>query len=353
MRKKIIGIFLMILLITTAISVTGFIKDKNQYEKYLFETHKVIVKKIFNDESSINKDQLDQYYTQHSYSRNIGNSTGKLAQTFKPIYPTITRLEILLEKKSGNTNFNYYILRLNSGAPGGTVVQIYETTFESGIISTGTYWYEFDIIDQSVLPGATYHIEIYGIIPTIYTTNLEWRYGFEETYTKGDAYQYFNSEWNILQVAGTPCDFCFKTYGTDFGGNHPPNIPNIPSGPSTGTIGIQYHYTTSSTDSDGDQIKYGFDFDGDGTVNNWSEFENSGDSCLIFHKWNNKGTYQVKVKAQDEHGRESGWSDPLSVTIPKIKTKTKNISFLTFLENHPYLFPLIRHSLELFLSSLH
>ena len=42
--------------------------------------------------------------------------------------------------------------------------------------------------------------------------------------------------------------------------NHAPAIPSVPSGPTTGTPSTSYSYSTSATDSDGDQIKYTFDF---------------------------------------------------------------------------------------------
>ena len=38
--------------------------------------------------------------------------------------------------------------------------------------------------------------------------------------------------------------------------------------------------------------------------------------------WNKEGTYNIKVKAQDEKGVWSNWSDPLSISIPKNKSIT-------------------------------
>jgi hypothetical protein len=35
--------------------------------------------------------------------------------------------------------------------------------------------------------------------------------------------------------------------------------------------------------------------------------------------WTSKGTYEIKVKAQDEYGEESEWSDPLTVSMPRNK----------------------------------
>ena len=50
--------------------------------------------------------------------------------------------------------------------------------------------------------------------------------------------------------------------------NNPPNKPSTPNGPPTGVTGVQYQYTTRTTDPDsGDQIKYGWDFNNDGIVN--------------------------------------------------------------------------------------
>jgi hypothetical protein len=49
----------------------------------------------------------------------------------------------------------------------------------------------------------------------------------------------------------------------------------------------------------------------------------------------------VKVKAKDEYDAESGWSDPLSISMPKNKPYI-NTPFLQFLENHLHMFPLLR-----------
>ena len=71
----------------------------------------------------------------------------------------------------------------------------------------------------------------------------------------------------------------------------------------------------------------------------------SGAECNASAVWFEKGDYEIKVQAIDEFGAESEWSDPLLVSMPK--TKTINTVFLTFLENHPYLFPLLRQILGL------
>jgi hypothetical protein len=67
-----------------------------------------------------------------------------------------------------------------------------------------------------------------------------------------------------------------------------------------------------------------------------------------------QGSYSIKAKAKDDpngdgdlsDGTESVWSDPLSVSMPKNKPYI-NTPFLSFLENHPHLFPLLRQLLGL------
>ena len=110
----------------------------------------------------------------------------------------------------------------------------------------------------------------------------------------------------------------------------PPLKPITPSGPTSGKVGKTYTYTTSTTDPDGDKLKYGFDWNGDGIVDDWTGFIDSGSIASKSHSWDEKGTYEIKVKAEDENGLESEWSDPLSVSMPK--NKIINIPFLEFLE---------------------
>ena len=133
---------------------------------------------------------------------------------------------------------------------------------------------------------------------------------------------------------------------SDDGVNQPPNKPSTPSGPANGDAGTTYTYTSSATDPDGDSISYLFDW-GDDTDSGWTDPISSGQTATETHKWSEQGTYQIKVKARDAPDLdESEWSDPLSVSMPKNKPYI-NTPFLQFLENHPNLFPLLRHLLRL------
>ena len=97
--------------------------------------------------------------------------------------------------------------------------------------------------------------------------------------------------------------------------NDPPLQPNRPEGKTFGRIGISYSYRSLTSDPNGDRIYYQFDWD-DGTKSQWVGPYNSSQIVSMSHIWSNKGSFQVKVKAKDEAGAESIWSDPLPLTMP-------------------------------------
>lgn len=99
--------------------------------------------------------------------------------------------------------------------------------------------------------------------------------------------------------------------------NRPPEKPMMPIGPSIGIINRKYRFQTNTTDPDNDpnELYYQWDF-GDGTRTNWIHNHESY-AGLISHRWRRPGTYQVQVKARDIYGKESDWSDPLSIEITR------------------------------------
>jgi hypothetical protein len=101
--------------------------------------------------------------------------------------------------------------------------------------------------------------------------------------------------------------------------NQPPNKPSKPTGLSYGKVGVSYTYESRAIDNDSDLVYYMFDW-ADGTDSGWIGPYYSGDTCQVSHIWNTRGSYSVKVKAKDVHNAESVWSDPLSITMPKIQS---------------------------------
>ena len=96
--------------------------------------------------------------------------------------------------------------------------------------------------------------------------------------------------------------------------NNSPETPIKPSGPSFVEIGVQYKFSSSTFDVDGDMIKFKFDW-GDGYSSPWTEFVDSNTSVSRSYYWSEISTYAVRVIAQDTYGLNSNWSLPLNVIV--------------------------------------
>jgi hypothetical protein len=126
-----------------------------------------------------------------------------------------------------------------------------------------------------------------------------------------------------------------------FNTSNPPTKPTIPQGNREGTIGQNYTYSTSSTDTDGDQISYFFDW-GDGTDSGWLGLYTSGVTISTTHKWDVKGSYSIKVKAKDSFGDESNWSDSLPIKMPYTYTPPLQHFLELLFQRFPNAFPILR-----------
>ena len=122
--------------------------------------------------------------------------------------------------------------------------------------------------------------------------------------------------------------------------SQPPVKPATPSGPTSGSVGTEYTYTTATTDPDGDKISYMFDW-GDGTFSGWVGPFSNGATVYAKKTWDVKGTYQVKVVAKDIHGILSVWSDPLPITMPYAYNPMLRLLELLF-QRFPNAFPILR-----------
>jgi hypothetical protein len=101
---------------------------------------------------------------------------------------------------------------------------------------------------------------------------------------------------------------------TDTTSNNPPQKPAMPSGPTSGSIGVNYTFSSVTTDPDaGDLLYYMWDW-GNG-VSSWLGPYSSGQPVQTEHYWTTEGQYDIKVKAKDSVGVETSWSDPLTVQI--------------------------------------
>jgi hypothetical protein len=142
--------------------------------------------------------------------------------------------------------------------------------------------------------------------------------------TESMSYSWSIVAWDNHGLSTTGTIWTFTTIQSI---NAPPHKPDQPSGQASGKIKQEYTYTTSTTDPNGDQVQYLW-FLSDGYYSGWLGPYNSGDTCTLTHAWSEEGSYQIKVKARDDHGYESDWSDPLEVSMPKIHTNYPLIQLL-------------------------
>jgi len=100
-------------------------------------------------------------------------------------------------------------------------------------------------------------------------------------------------------------------------GNIAPQTPNKPFGPIDGVINTEYFFETQTNDLDNPQseLYYQWDF-GDGSDQFWI-YCNGEQNATYLHNWQKPGTYQVRVKARDIYGKESDWSDALTISISR------------------------------------
>jgi len=96
--------------------------------------------------------------------------------------------------------------------------------------------------------------------------------------------------------------------------NNPPYAPGVPQGSASGDIDVPYVFSTTAVDPDGDDVSIKFDW-GDGGDSGWSGYVASGDTIFASHSYSAAGTFQVRAKAKDDKGRESGWSDTHAIAI--------------------------------------
>jgi hypothetical protein len=122
--------------------------------------------------------------------------------------------------------------------------------------------------------------------------------------------------------------------------NAQPDKPDTPDGPKKFDIGVDYTYSSSTTDSDGDQVYYKWDWNG--TEGDWLGPYNSGDTCEATHNWTTPGKKYIRVMTKDANGGESVWSDKLIVSNPRERA-TSNTFLLRLFERFPNLLPLFRN----------
>lgn len=106
--------------------------------------------------------------------------------------------------------------------------------------------------------------------------------------------------------------------------NTPPANPKQPDGPSDGSVGVNYEFSTKTTDMDNDQVFYKWDW-GDGNYSDWLGPYLQNTEAYGSYAWSDGGNFSVRVKAKDIVNSESNWSNATSIHIVKPKIEIDKI----------------------------
>ncbi len=128
------------------------------------------------------------------------------------------------------------------------------------------------------------------------------------------------------QIGDLGIDYNWNIWAKVAVGSPSPEKPQQPVGPTEGVVGVEYTFSTSTTDPEGEQVSYWWDWD-DGTPGEWTDLYDSGETVYASHIWNASGYYNITVKARDPHEKESEWSESLMINI--VDTAILEISNIT------------------------
>ncbi len=242
-----------------------------------------------------------------------------IAQSFIPSHAILSKVSLKLSESIDAPNTKI-TLSIKASLDGPDLGSIEEPAQE------GTVFFDFE--DIEVIPGNTYYI----ICSLSNTTSLDngfgWLYTKDDLYRKGTAWISTNSQ-NWLNSEGD--DMFFETYWRDYS----PEKPVI-EGISQGKAQKRYDYHFTTTDPENDDIYYYIEW-GDGRTWNWIGPFSSDEQVTKSHQWAREGEYTIRVKAKDEYGVESDWSDPFTISMPKNKNNYFPIlDLLWSLLNNPH-----------------
>ncbi|KYK25359.1 hypothetical protein AYK24_04855 [Thermoplasmatales archaeon SG8-52-4] len=161
---------------------------------------------------------------------------------------------------------------------------------------------------------------------------LKWRYK-----TLDEIWSSAAIDENGTIYVGAHCisqpDFYSYIYALEPMDNNAPDKPVI-DGPANGLINIEYNYTAVTSEPDGENISYYFNW-GDSSNSGWTDYVPSGTIVNLSHSWEKSGTFTIRVKAKDDYGMDSEWSE-LQVTMPRDKAISSSL-LLRFLERYSLL----------------
>jgi hypothetical protein len=125
--------------------------------------------------------------------------------------------------------------------------------------------------------------------------------------------------------------------------NEPPEIPTI-NGPTNGKADIDYDFTFTANDPNGDDVYIYVEFCEGCSEAKWHGPFPSGYQLMITHSWESQGVYTIKAKAKDVYDAEGEWGS-LEVSMPRNKLTIKRL-FQHIIDQLIQHFPLLARLLQ-------
>jgi agmatine/peptidylarginine deiminase len=171
--------------------------------------------------------------------------------------------------------------------------------------------------------------------------------GNRDGYLRGNLQEDFGdflgsyNEMVLLLYAERPGDRSFHDYVSIAVSviNDNPGSPSI-TGQVDGKTGIPYTYTFTSSEPDGEDVSYYIEW-GDGTITDWTDFQSPDTAYSEDHTWDTHETFEIRAKAKDVNGAESGWAT-LKVTIPRNKGLFNRPIFTRLVDYFPNIISILR-----------
>ena len=127
-------------------------------------------------------------------------------------------------------------------------------------------------------------------------------------------------------------------------GDQPPDSPNI-YGAVQGKPGVEYEYGFVSTDPENDNLTFDINW-GDGNIETDRGPVLSGEFFTRTHTWNDKGTYTIRVRANDNYNNSGPWTEQTIIVYTKGKSSNFNLLNVLF-ERFPRAFLAFRYFINI------
>jgi hypothetical protein len=193
-------------------------------------------------------------------------------------------------------------------------------------VTSGDY-IDLALDDYSSVPavdeeGTIYlQLQSYAVVEAYLTQSANGGASETITFTSGQKAWYVDPnqhEYYLEKTLSFPVSTIVEPY-TSADVNHQSETPSTPSGPTSGYRNVWYTYSTSTTDPDGDDVRYQFEFTGPSTnvsfTTGWYASGQTGSLTVMWETTDPLGTYYVRARAQDVYEEWSNWSPYLTVSI--------------------------------------